>query len=121
MIPFGGSGAVQETMMMVEFIGVSTQAVGGLSGAEGDPKVRGETSASHHTTGSTPCHRKYTTPQEVHVMELDPARTRFTQNKSSGKSTNQLFQNKGGEARLGHVSTRGLLCIFQMRIAPVLH
>ena len=36
MIPFGGSGAVQEAMMMVEFIGVNTQAVGGLSGAEGE-------------------------------------------------------------------------------------
>ena len=55
--------------MMVEFIGVNTQAIGGLSGAEGRV-VGGEMSASHHTTpqevhhttGSTPHHRKYTIP-----------------------------------------------------------
>ena len=40
MIPFGGSGAVQEAMMMVEFIGVNTQVVGGLSGAEGEGRSR---------------------------------------------------------------------------------
>ena len=52
--------------MMVEFIGVNTQAVGGISGAKGDPKVRSEMSASQDTTKSTQHHRKYTTLQDVY-------------------------------------------------------